>query len=318
MKALRIFFLLCVFGACAQQTMMFTQYTFNKAGANPAASGTEIDQTYYYAFGGARQWVSLDNAPQQNFLNFSYTIRPPRSYRFWQNAGVYLENDNSALVGYDGFYGTYTVHFLMHKKMVLSFGVMAGMRKFSKSIGLFDPNDPAIRRSVNELYLYPDIIPGVRLSDKRFFLDVSARQITITNLKDFKGRRIGGPSLLLPTLYVDYGRKVSLNDLVLMMPSVAVNLPILSPPVVDANLMFYYANRVGLGVGVRNLSFVNGTVQLRFLKGLTAGFSYAYPINAVRYVAQNSFEVMVGMVPMGMAAKVSGKHSVAKCPGLSY
>lgn len=297
---------------------MFTQYTFNKAGMNPAASGTEIDQTYYYAFGGARQWVGMENAPQQNFLNFSYTIRPPRSYRFWQNVGMYIENDNSTLIGYDGYYGSYSIHFLLQKKMVISFGIMAGMRNFSRTVGLYDPNDPVLKNSANQLFLYPDLIPGFRLSDKHFFMDVAMRQISISKLRDFKGRKIGGPMQLLPTLFVDYGRKISVNDMLMMMPSVAMNMPLLSPPLIDANVMFYYANRVGAGLGLRNTSFLSGTLQIRFFKSLTAGFSYSYPVNAVRYVSQNSFEVMVGMVPMGMAAKLSGKHSVAKCPGLSY
>ena len=60
MKAFGVYILLFVcLGFKAQQTVMFTQYTFNKAGMNPAASGTEIDQKYYYAFGGARQWVGM-------------------------------------------------------------------------------------------------------------------------------------------------------------------------------------------------------------------------------------------------------------------
>jgi hypothetical protein len=102
------------------------------------------------------------------------------------------------------------------------------------------------------------------------------------------------------------------------MPSLAVNTPIISPPIIDANVMFYYANRLGLGAGIRNTSFVSGVLQIRFLENLTVGFAYSYPINLTRFGAQNSYEIMVGVVPMGMSAKLTGRHSIAKCPVLSY
>ncbi len=311
-------FLVVCLSLRAQQTIMYTQYTFNKAGMNPAASGTEINQKYGYVFGLNRQWVGFENAPLQNLFNFSYTIRPPRSYKHWQNVGVYVDNDQSGLVGNMSAYLNYTYHLLLRKTTVLSFGVYAGIRQFSKSLGTFDPNDPAVQKNKTDLYLYPDIIPGFRLSNKKSFMDIAIKQITITQLKDFKGREIGSPSKLQPTIFFDYGRKISLSDYLLMMPSVAVNMAIVSPPIIDANVMFYYRSRVGGGMGIRNLSFLSAIVQLRFWENLSAGIAYSYPINAMRFTQQNSFEVMIGVVPMGMDSKATGKHSVAKCPGLSY
>jgi hypothetical protein len=103
-----------------------------------------------------------------------------------------------------------------------------------------------------------------------------------------------------------------------MMPSVAVNFPVVNLPIIDLNLMFYYANRIGGGVSLRNASFISAILQIRFLENLTAGLSYSYPHNITRFGGQNTYEIMVGMVPMGMESKLSGRHSVAKCPSLSY
>ncbi len=302
----------------AQQTPMYFQYTFNKAGMNPAASGTEIDQENYFAAGINRQWVGMENAPFSSFFNLSYTIRPPRSYRYWQNAGVYLDSDQSGMVSSDNFYGSYTFHMLLRKTHVLSFGVFAGMRSFKKDLGAFDPSDPAVAKNVSALYLYPDIIPGLRYAGKTYFIDFSLRQITITRLKDFKGRRIGGPSKLTPQLYFDAGKKIPVSDFLMMMPSVALNMPLIGPPSVDGNVMFYYANRFGAGLGIRGIGQINATLQIRFFKNTTVGFAYSYPLNSLRYSVPNSIELMVGVVPIGMNAKSSGRHSVAKCPALSY
>ena len=103
-----------------------------------------------------------------------------------------------------------------------------------------------------------------------------------------------------------------------MMPSVALNTPILAPPLVDGTLMFYLANRAGLGIAVRNMSFASGIFQIRFLRDMTAGFAYSYPINKTRLVAQNSYEFMIGVTPMGMNHKFIGVNAIARCPTLSY
>lgn len=302
----------------AQQTITYTQYTFNKAGMNPAASGTEINQKYYYAFGFRRQWLDFDNAPKQNFINLSYTLRPPRSYRYWQNFSFYADNDDSGLMTHTGLYGGYAIHTLFRKKLTASFGVHAGVRKYIRSVGAFDANDPVVQNNRSSVLLYPDIIPGVRLSNAKFFIGASVKQITISKIQDFSGRRFGGPSRLTPTVYFEYGRKIPVSDRLLMMPSVAVNLPVLSLPIADMNLMFYYANRIGAGVSFRNLSFASAILQIRFLQTATVGFAYSYPVNITRYGAQNTFELMIGVVPMGMDSKLEGKHSVARCPSLSY
>lgn len=306
------------FAIKAQQTITYTQYLFNKAGINPAASGTDINQKYNYVFGINRQWTDINNSPKATFANFSYTIRPPRSYRFWQNVGVYVDNDQSGLFTNTGVYGNYTLHMLIRRRLVASFGIYAGARRYNRSLGGFDQNDPAIQKATTSVLLYPDLIPGFRLSGKKFFTDISIRQLTTPQLKDFKGHRIGTPSKLRPSFYLDYGRKVALADNLLMIPSVALNMQAFGAPSVDVNAMFYYATRIGAGVSIRNTSFASATLQIRFLENITAGFSYSYPLNSMRYAARNSFEIMVGVTPIGMNSVTVGKHSIAKCPTLDF
>jgi type IX secretion system PorP/SprF family membrane protein len=309
--------LLCAGLLKSQQTVMYSQYTFNKGGMNPAASGTEINRKYAFVMGISRPWTEIDNPPRQNFLNFSYTLRQPRSLSFWQNFSGYLETDEGGLMGSNNVYLGYTVHMLLRKKITFSAGIYAGLRNFRRSIGFLDPNDPAVQRSAS-LLLYPDIIPGIRISDKRFFFDVCVKQITITQLKDFMGEKIGSPSKLNPTIYADFGRKLAIVENLLMMPSVALNIPIVGPPLVDGTLMFYYMNRVGAGLGLRNISFATGIFQIRFLENITAGFAYSYPVNSTRFAQGHTYELMIGVIPTGMDIKVTGKHSVAKCPTLEF
>jgi type IX secretion system PorP/SprF family membrane protein len=320
MKSLTVSFILLAvcWKAPAQQTIAYTQFTFNKAGMNPAASGTQMDQKYFFAAGLRRQWTSFERAPAQNFVNVSYTRRPPRSYRYWQNFSLYGDSDDAGMLGNNGFYLGYTLHWLLIKKYVLSFGVYAGVKQFTRNTGGFDMGDPAVREGSRSVLAWPDVIPGVRFSTPRSFMGASVRHVTLLRAADMRGHAISSGYMLQPTVYLDYGRRYPVTDRLMAVPAVAVQLPIVGIPVVDLNLMYYYATRVGAGFGLRNTSFLSAIVQVRFLQNMTAGFSYSYPINAMRLAAQNSFELMIGVVPYGMDSKDIGKHSVARCPNLSY
>lgn len=314
---LKIFSLLCL-SLSSQQTIVYTQYIFNKAGINPAAAGININQKINYTAGANRQWVDIDNAPKATFANFSYTIRPPRSYSYWQNIGCYFERDQSGIISNNNVYANYTIHLLLRKNLVASFGVYAGIREFFLTPGLIDPNDPVNKKQTARTLVYPDVIPGVRLSNKKFFLDVAARQISATHQQDYKGRKIGGPSYLNPSLFLAYGQVFGINDHMVMLPSLAVNMPIVSAPVISPTVMFYYSNRFGFGAASRNLSFVSAIFQVRMLENLTAGFSYSYSINRMNVIAPNTYEIMIGVVPMGLGGKFIGGNSVAKCPTLDF
>jgi hypothetical protein len=102
------------------------------------------------------------------------------------------------------------------------------------------------------------------------------------------------------------------------MPSFAVNAPLIAPPILDGSIMFYMWNRLGLGAAVRNASFASGILQLRFVKNMTAGFAYSYPINKTRLVAQNSYEIMIGITPLGMNTRIAGVNEIVRCPDLTY
>ncbi len=315
---------LCICFVClikAQQVPIYTQYVFNKAGVNPAASGTDINQTINYIFGIARTLTAFDNAPKQNFVNFSYTIRPPRSYHYWQNVGAYIETDQSGVMANNNIYASYAFHLLLNKNIVISFGVQAGFRKFLIGTSLLDANDPVVKKTNSYTYSYPDIIPGLRLSGKKFFFDICARQLTVIQQKGiFKKneKQIGGPSYLNPNIYIAYGRFIPVSHDFVLLPSVAINNAILSVPNVDVNMMLYYNNLFGVGISARNINFIGGIFQLKILKNLSIGMAYSHSINALNSISPNSYELMIGVTPMGLNTKFTGNRAIARCPALEF
>jgi type IX secretion system PorP/SprF family membrane protein len=303
----------------AQQTSNYVQFLFAKGAINPAASGTNINQKIYYTFGANRQWYQMNNAPKQTFANFSYTIRPPRSYSYWQNIGALVERDQAGIQSNNSFYVSYTIHLLLRKNLVASFGVYAGFRQFLQSPGIIDPNDPVNQKSTYMTYSYPDVIPGLRISGRKFFFDICARQVSIEKQEDFfKHTQIGSPTRLYPTLFMSLGKVYPITDDWSAVPSVASYCTITGIPSINPTLMFYYANRFGLGIATRNISFVSGIFQVRVLENLSIGMCYSYTTSRANVVAPNSYEIMVGVAPMGLGGKPVKKHSIAKCPTLEF
>ncbi len=310
-----------VFLIKAQQVPIYTQYVFNKAGVNPAASGTDINQTINYIFGITRTMTAFDNAPKQNFVNFSYTIRPPRSYHYWQNVGAYIETDQSGVMANNNVYASYAFHLLLNKNIIMSLGVQAGFRKFLISTSLLDANDPVVKKTNSYTYSYPDIIPGFRLSSKKFFFDLCARQLTVIQQKDIikkNGKQVGGPSYLNPNIYIAYGRFIPVSHDFVLLPSIAINNAILSAPNVDVNVMLYYNNLFGVGISARNTNFIGGVFQLKLLKNLSIGMAYSHSINNLSSVSPNSYELMIGVTPMGLNTKFTGNRAIARCPALEF
>jgi type IX secretion system PorP/SprF family membrane protein len=315
---------LFIFSLClhkAQQTTIYTQSTFNKAGINPAASGTDINQKIYYTFGVARPVIAFNNGPKQNFANLSFTIRPPRSYHYWQNIGFYVEADQSGIITNQSIYGSYTFHLLVNSNLVASFGVFAGARKFLINTALLDANDPIVQKTNFKANAYPDIIPGFRLSNKKFFFEISAKQITAIQQKDIiskNAKQIGGPSYLFANLFFSYGKFIPINNDFVLLPSIILNSPLIAVPNVDANMMLFYNNLFGAGISLRNTNFLSVIFQLKILKNLALGVAYSKTVNKLYTVAPNGFEIMVGVTPMGLNTKFTGHKSIARCPVLEF
>ena len=302
-----------------QQTGQYTQFTFNKYGYNPAAAGSNINANLEAIVGIRKQWIGFDRAPASNFVSANYTIKPKRSYKRWHNVGLYIAQEKAGIYHNDGIYGSYTLHLPISKKYNMSFGIFAGVRKFSILRNYISLDDPVYKATYSgAFYAYPDFIPGIRLYSKKTFFDVSVQQL-YKNRQVQGDKQIGNKSQLTPQIYMSYGRKFYLDNGFTIVPAVNVHSSVLYFPSVEINAMAYYRKRIGIGATIRNKSFVSAIVQIRFLKNLTAGFAYDYSINRIHSAATNSLEFMIGLTPLfsGMVGDKSS-NNVAKCPTFDF
>ena len=319
MNYFKYIFLFLYINCISQQTGQYTQFTFNKYGYNPAAAGSNINAGLEAIVGLRKQWVGFDYAPASNFISASYTIKPQRSYKRWHNFGVYMLQEKVGIFQSEGFYGSYTLHLPITNRYYMSFGIMAGVRKFGVSRGVISSDDPVYGVTYsNFFYSYPDFIPGIRLHSKKMFFDVSVQQIF--KVRQVQGdKQIGNKSVLTPQLYMSYGRKFFMDNGFTVVPAINIHSSFTNIPSVELNVMAYYRKRVGIGATIRNKDFISGIFQIRFWQNVTAGFAYDYSINRLHSAATNSLEFMIGVTPLfkSMGAD-KGKNNVAKCPNFDF
>lgn len=301
----------------AQQTTQFTQFTFNKYGYNPAAAGTNINAKVEAIGGIRKQWVGFERAPASNFFSVNYTFKPPRSYKRWHNAGIYIINDSYGVFQNFGVYGSYTLHIPLNKKTTMSFGIFAGAKRFSFASTLISSDDPVGNKSSVFLWTYPDIIPGFRIYSKKMFFDLSIQQI-YKNQQAQGNKQIGNKSGLSQTVYMSFGRRFFFDNYFVLVPAFNLHSTYTGLPSVEFNFMAYYKKRIGVGATIRNKDFVSTIIQLRVFKTSTIGFAYDYSLNKVGSASPHTVEFMFGLTPLLMLEPDKTKNSVAKCPTFDF
>jgi type IX secretion system PorP/SprF family membrane protein len=299
----------------AQHTPQYTQFIFNKAGYNPAAAGTSLKSPIEIIFGGRTQYIGLDNNPKTAFFSGNYTFIPQRAYKNWHNAGVYIDQDRNGAFFDNSIYLTYAFHQLITKKTVMSVGVFAGLKQFYINSSLFDRNDPAVAASARSLMIYPDIIPGIRIYNRKFFADLSFWQVVTYQQKGFfSSKQIGSPSKLPLHYNFSIGRKFILpleNKLLISfnMRSSYKNIPDL-----ELNVMNYWYQRFAYGFSVRNKDFVCGIFQIRIVNNLIVGLAYDLSVNKMFKPNTHTAEIMIGLSPIfGTSGEKRMKSSVDDC-----
>lgn len=319
MRYFLIIYILSTTTIFSQQTGHFTQFTFNKYGYNPAAAGTNINAGVEIIVGQRKQWIGFDNAPATNFASVNYTIKPERSYKRWHNVGLYYSKEKAGLFRNEGYYGSYTLHLPITNKYKMSFGVFAGVRKLAMDKAFISTSDPVYAAtSADYFYAYPDIIPGFRIYNSKLFFDVSVQQLTKNRQVQGK-KQIGNKSLLVPQLYVSFGKKYSLENGFVLVPAINIHTGLTNIPSIELNMMAYYAKRLGVGATIRNKDFISGIIQIRLYSNITAGFAYDYSINRLNSFATNSIEFMLGFTPLfNSMGPEKANHNVSKCPSFDF
>lgn len=303
-----ILFLMSALVIRGQQFPQYTQFMFNKIGYNPAASGVSLAAPFEIIMGARTQWIGLSNNPKSQFVSMNYNFVPQRSYKGWHNVGMYVDQDQNGIFSHNDVWLSYTYHLAASRKFLISAGLFAGIKQYKLSSGVLDPADPAVKSSRSSVIAYPDLVPGIRLSSKKFFMDLSLQQISIYKQKGIGGQ-IGSPSKLSPHYNFSIGRKIiffDINNLV-----IAANLrgSLRGMPSAEITAVEYVYKRVGFGVSVRSKNYVAGILQFRLVRSLVIGMAYDLSINKSFGASPHNAEIMIGLTPVFNGEVLQKKES---------
>ncbi|MCA6437353.1 MAG: PorP/SprF family type IX secretion system membrane protein [Bacteroidetes bacterium] len=298
----------------AQQFPQYTQFLFNKIGYNPAASGTVVRVPFELIFGGRTQWIGLSNNPRSAFVSANYNFVPQRSYKRWHNVGVYLAQDQNGVYRQTDYWLSYTIHLLASSRWLISAGVFAGVKNYRIEKSSFDLNDPAVNSSAGSVWAIPDVVPGLRLTNKRFFYDLAIQHAAIRK-RGGLGGTIGTPSRILLNYNTSIGTKIKITDFDNLVLAVNVKGGFTSIPNFEFNVMNYYNKRLALGMSLRVNNFISGIVQFRLLHNWNVGLAYDLSINRLLRTSPHTAEIMISFSPIfgGEVIEKTTKYSVNEC-----
>jgi type IX secretion system PorP/SprF family membrane protein len=322
---------LMVGNACAQQQPYYTQYILNNFILNPALAGIE---NYWDTKVSYRdQWVGINGAPKTLYLTVNaplgkaeydyetpvtvpdlqakslgakqflmeYTAPPAHS-----GVGLTVLNDKTGPLSRIAAYASYAYHLPVGRKTSLSFGVSLGVQEVNVDVTAVDfgqdnPIDPAALGSGYLNKLEPDVNAGLWLSNKRFFVGLSALQIVPVPINSGNGTAdSNGVTLLkgklLPHTFLTAGYKILASENIIILPSVMISYVQPLPVGVDLNAKIQYQDLLWLGFSYRyNLGYA-AMFGVNISSTVNLGYSYDYTTTQLNTVSHGTHEIVLGFL----------------------
>jgi type IX secretion system PorP/SprF family membrane protein len=316
--------------ASAQQQPYYTQYIMNYFILNPALAG--IENYWDCKVSYRNQWVGLNGAPTTLYLTINtplgktaydyetpttvpdlqaknlggkqfgmeYTAPPAHS-----GIGFTILNDKTGPLSRIAAYGSYAYHIPVGPKTSLSFGLSLGVQEVTVDAGEVDfgqanPVDPAVAGSGYLNKLEPDVNAGLWLSNKSFFVGLSAQQIVPVPINSSNSTTAGGVELLtgklIPHTFLTAGYKILISDDVSLLPSVMFRYVQPLPVGFDVNAKIQYQDLLWLGFSYRYQEGFAGMLGVNISSTINLGYSYDYTTTQLNTVSSGTHEIVLGFL----------------------
>ncbi len=315
----------------AQQQPYYTQYILNNFILNPALAG--IQNYWDFKVSYRNQWVGLHDGPTTMYLTVNaplgkseydyqtpttvpdlqaknlgakqflmeYTAPPAHS-----GVGFTILNDKTGPLSRIAAYGSYAYHLPVGLKTSLSFGLSLGVQEVNVDVNAVDfgqanPVDPAALGSGYLNKLEPDVNAGLWLSNKSFFLGLSAQQIVPVPINSSKGTDTSsGVTLLegklIPHTFFTAGYKILASEDITILPSVMISYVQPLPIGLDVNAKIQYQDLLWLGFSYRYHQGYAAMLGVNISSTINLGYSYDYTTTPLNTVSNGTHEIVIGFL----------------------
>ncbi len=271
-----------------QQQSLFTNILLHPYLYNPAYAGS--NRSLQFNLNYRDQWTGFDGAPK-TFAFSGYT-----TFKKFQNmaAGGLVTYDKAGLLGRTSFYGSYSYHLKLGKKLNIGFGLSLGgvqynLKAYDAKPYPDDKDDAFLRSDILNALAF-DSNAGFYLYSKNFFLGFSNQQMA--NAKIRWDNTIGRLTPLYYanmgyTFYADKKKEWGIQ------PSVLARFNSPHPYQVEYSLRGIYKEMIWLGGTYRTNATVSGMFGCTISKQFTIAYSYDYTLTRINSYSNGSHEIVL-------------------------
>jgi type IX secretion system PorP/SprF family membrane protein len=261
----------------AQQTPVFSNYSYNTVVINPAHAGyyEDVDVTII----NTGFFNSIEGSPK----NMGLTVNAPLRSKHLGLAGG-IATDEIGVTTTTSFFGAYAYKIFFDSEYgqgrwwaydpnVLSFGISAGGTLYAEDLlRLGIENDPEFQNNVNAFI--PNVGVGILYNKDRIYWGISAPNVLGNSLSSERNINFKNP------YYSYFGYRFFTTQLeeVLVNPSVLIKYVSGAPLQVDCNVIVNYLNKVEFGAGYRTSETLNLLAGFHLGTNFKLLYNYSYAL----------------------------------------
>ena len=283
----------------AQQDKMFSQYMFNMMAINPAYAGSRdvLSMSALYR----NQWTGLPGAPQTATFTMDMPLNQERV-----GVGLQLYGDKFGEMQEAGAFASYAFRIKVGNRSTLALGLQGGASSFRWDLTRVQTSpdgtgqiDPAFAMNISKVL--PNFGTGLYLSNDKAYLGISVPRLIKNRLSEYASGDYR--SVQRRHAYATAGFVVGISPVVKMKPSFLVKYAEGAPLGFDANINFWFADRIAIGTSIRRNQFTSwtpystdaivGMLEVQLTDQFRFGYAYDRTMNNFKTIAPSSHEVML-------------------------
>ena len=283
----------------AQQDKMFSQYMFNMMALNPAYAGSRdvLSMSALYR----NQWTGVQGAPQTATFTMDMPLNNERV-----GVGLQLYSDKAGVIEETGAFASYAFRIKVGARTTLALGLQGGASSYKANYAEVQtaPDgsgqiDPAFSTNISKIL--PNFGTGIYLSNDRSYLSISVPRLIKNKLSEYNSGDVR--SVQRRQAYLAAGFVVGISPGIKMKPSMLVKYNEGAPLGFDANINFWFADRIAIGTSIRRNQFssftkystdaIVGLLEIQLTDQFRFGYAYDRTMNNFQSVAPSSHEIML-------------------------
>ena len=261
-------------GLYAQQTPVFTEYSYNPFLINSAYAGTSLDTELTLSNSGFNN--QFPGTPKNLVFTFNTAINDGK-----MGLGAGVINDEIGVISATQVYAAYSYklffdfkqnrpYWQLYDRTVLSFGITAGALLYNEDLlqlGILD--DPNFAENIDATL--PSAGLGVLFGHANFFVGASIPNVIGDSFSNQDNLNLSRPIYGYTGYYFSSSK---FNDDFILKPSLLFKHENGAPFQVDLNMGISYKNSFELGLGYRTSSTLNFAAGFHLFNNFRALYSY--------------------------------------------